>query len=107
LSREFEVCSITLSGELDQIFAEPSKRIAHQLKIFRHRQEPAADHLENVPGIVSGQRFLTLELITLFMARLVQGPNQGIVLLASDVIILLVVIQVLGAEEANLVMYAV
>jgi hypothetical protein len=107
LSREFEVCSITLSGEFDQIFAEPSKRVAHQLKIFRDRQEPATDHLENITGTVGGRRFLALEWVAFLMAIFVKRPNKIAVLLADHVVVLLVVPEFVTAEETDLVMYAV
>src|ERR1700733_4031731 len=106
-SREFEFSPIALPGELDQVFTEAPERLAHKLKIFCDRQEPATDHLENVSGIVGGRRLLALQFGALVMAIFVKRPNKVAVLSAGDVIVLLVVIEILGAEEANFVVDAV
>src|SRR5271154_6067407 len=106
-SREFEFSPIALPGELDQEFTEAPERLAHKLKIFCDRQEPATDHLQNVSGIVGGRRCLALERVALLMAIFVKRPNKVALFLADHVVVLLVVPEFVTAEEADLVMYTV
>ena len=73
--------------------------LAHKLKIFRDRQEPAADHLEHVPRIVGGRQLLPLEFAAFAVAADMQGPNKIVVFAACDVVVLLVVPEFAAAKE--------
>jgi hypothetical protein len=97
---------MALPGEFDQEFAEAPERLAHKLKIFRDRQEPAADDLEHVPRIVGGRGLLPLEIVALMVAIFVKRPNKVAVFFADHVVVLLIVPELVTAEEAYLVVNA-
>jgi hypothetical protein len=101
-----EFCSITLSGESDQVLAEAPERLAHQFKIFRRRQEPPADHFKYVVGIIGRPRLLPLQLAAFVVTREAKRPHEIAVLAADHMIVLFALSQVAAASETDLVVDA-